>query len=90
MKLVQITWVDSGGGDGWDTPEKVLADAAEDPMVCLSVGWLLDANDRYVLVAASQKPAHKPGTAEVMSALQIPREAVREIRAVTVGRRLCA
>ena len=87
MKLVQIQWVDSGRTDGWDSTDNAIRDAAEDPMTCYSIGWLLDANDRYVLIAGSQKPPHKPGAAEVLSPLQIPREAIREIRTVTVGRK---
>lgn len=89
MKLVLIEWVDSGRADGWDSPESVLREAAADPMVCQSIGWLLDSNDRYVVIVGSQKPPHKPGApGEVLSPLQIPREAVREMKTVTVGRRL--
>lgn len=91
MKLVFIEWVDSGRADGWDSPESVLREAAADPMVCQSIGWLLDSNDRYVVIAGSQKPPHKPGApGEVLSPLQIPRQAILGMRTVTISRKFAA
>lgn len=85
--LVYIEWTDSGLSGGWQPAQDALRAASEDPMVCESVGWLIAKTDRYYLLAPSRKPEHRPGTGEVCDTLQIPVEAVRAVRSLTLGRR---
>jgi hypothetical protein len=57
-------------------------------MTCESAGWVLADNERYLLLAPSHKPPHKPGAGEVLSSLAIPRPAIVAIHRVTIGRRV--
>ena len=77
MKRVQVAWIDSVSDDGWIVRDDALTRAAKDGMLdCVSVGLLLDENDSYVLIATS----HMRDGDLVQGCLQIPREAVREIK----------
>jgi hypothetical protein len=77
MKRVQVQWIDSVSDDGWINREDAITRAAkEDILDCTSVGFLLDETDRYVLLALS----HMRDGDLVQGCLQIPREAVREIK----------
>lgn len=87
MKLIYVEWVDSGTSGGWQPLHDAVRAAADDPMVCESVGWLLAESDRYLLLAPSRKIEHKPGTGEVCDTIQIPVEAVRDRKLLTIGRR---
>ena len=49
MQLVEIEWVDSHGGDGWQSLDQIARHAKT--VRCRSVGWLLSkAHGRKVIV----------------------------------------
>jgi hypothetical protein len=73
--VVYVRWVDSSGTDGWCNKadmEKTIAHMRT-PMV--SVGFLIDEGDDYILVSAhrSENPAEH---AEVYAPLAIPKSAI--------------
>ena len=76
MKPVYVRWVDSGRSDGWESPEDALKKAKEDDMTCESIAWLVGEDKDWILLSSSKHEG------EVLSLLQIPRVAVKEIRTV--------
>lgn len=80
-----VSWVDSHCENGWGDARDAQHDAGENGLVCESAGWLVQATDRYVLLAMSRSTEKDGQLAEV---LQIPREAVRRLRALDPGRTL--
>jgi hypothetical protein len=77
FRRVQIEWVDSVSDGSWCDYDHALAQAASsDVMDCTSIGLLLSDSDNYILLATSYM---RDGDL-VQGRLQIPREAIREIR----------
>ena len=82
--LVQVDWVDSNGGGGWNSIDSERRDAENNDLKCATAGWLLEANERYVLVATSRTVGR--GEEQVSDSMQIPRVAITRIRALQPGR----
>ncbi len=76
-KLVMIEWVDSCGcSSHWQSSE----DLEEiEPMVCKSVGWLLQENSNCVVIA----PHNCEDTKQMCGDMTIPTLAITKITALT-------
>jgi hypothetical protein len=83
FEIVRVEWVDSVGAAGWVDTSEALRDAETDDLRHISVGFLIDDGDRYVLLALSSKP---DGT-KVGDVMQIPRVAVLAIERLAVSKR---
>ena len=74
-QIVRVTWVDSASGDGWTDLDTRVANLH--PVVCRSVGYLVDATDQEVRLSGSQ--TRKADGSGVFHGLAIPRCAVQQI-----------
>ena len=74
--MVEVVWHDAhSDGGGWKQPTEALRDVAE-PYVVRSVGFLLKANKREVVVAQSRTDR----AGYVTDTMTIPRGMVRRVR----------
>lgn len=87
MKLVHVSWVDSGCEQGWQLAKDALRLADENPLLCETVGWVLADNERYLLLVPNRTPGRGEASDMVCDAMQIPVEAIREVRTLSIGRK---
>lgn len=87
MKLVLVEWLDSDDHQGWNSRAEVQRLADKDPLLCMSVGWVVADTDRYLLLAPS-RGAQEEDEMQVCDVMQIPRAAVSRVRPLTPGRTL--
>lgn len=77
LKRVQVEWIDSVSAAEWLSCDDALARACKPGVLdCTSVGLLLSDSDEYLLLCTSYM---RDGDL-VQGCLQIPREAVREVK----------
>ena len=74
MKLVEVEWIDSVHGSGWENRE---VDDTPD-MIIRTVGWIAQRTKRYLKIAASVNGANK----QVCGVMSIPRVSIRRIRRI--------
>jgi fructose-1-phosphate kinase PfkB-like protein len=71
---VLVTWIDAYSIDAWKQRETLLSEA-KDMMLVETTGWLIDENDKYIVVA------HSVGAGDmVCGAMIIPLGMVQKIK----------
>jgi hypothetical protein len=88
VRPVLVEWVDSRIGNDWVPVDDAKRTAAhENAIVCVSVGFLVEENAEYVLLAGTSSPPSFAEKELVNGVTQIPACAVRAVKTLTVGRR---
>lgn len=75
MERVEVVWVDSVQGGGWERPSDARNDATNETMLCRSSGYVLADEDDYLLLCMS----YMENGESVHAPLQIPKVAVRDV-----------
>ena len=86
MQLVEIEWVDSHGGDGWQSLDQIERDA--ESVRCRSVGWLLPTSSRgcKVIVPHISGEENEDVTPFGKGYMSIPDSAVLKMRVLRKSR----
>lgn len=71
--VVEIVWDDAATEMGWD-----VRPTAAEPQLCLSLGFLVFENEKYVILASTVSGDH------VNSKIQIPRGMIQSMREMNV------
>jgi hypothetical protein len=79
VKRIEVEWIDSGGNFPWRTAEEAIREAREDDMACLTCGYLVEDNDRYLLVALNRQAKTTYRKEMVGDTIQIPKTAIQTI-----------
>lgn len=78
MKLVYIEWIDAISNSSWFTQEDATQWAKEDDYTVAQVGWILEENKKYLVLAGRQCLADA-GTDEKWGMLQkIPKTWIKK------------
>jgi hypothetical protein len=75
---VEVLWLDSVGGSGWEHPDAARRDASTETMRCHTIGYLLEDTDDYLLLCMGQME----NSGSVLAPLQIPKVAVIRVTEV--------
>lgn len=84
---VEVEWLDSQSDGRWQALPDALRAAEADDLLHRSIGFLIDDNERYVLLAASHREEREGEPVMVADVLQIPRPAVLSVRTLTLSAR---
>lgn len=81
MKMVLVTWLDSGGDSGWRRFDEAVAGAATRRMHCTTIGYLVEqeADDRVVVAQSLAWETGGSVPTQAESLMCIPRVAVVSI-----------
>jgi len=81
-EIVEVVWLDSIGDHQWTDIDDARTSAASDGMRHRSVGWLIDDQPSYLLIALSRSESWS----QVDLTLQIPRGCVQRVKVLRRGR----
>lgn len=76
--LVRVDWLDSNSRGSWASPEHA-ADPTQS-LLCVSVGWLLRRDKKFLTVAGSGAYDGEGGFSQVNGSMTIPACAVVRVR----------
>ena len=75
LPIVEVEWVDSCTGHGWNSPEQHLENRKEGTR-CRTAGYLLERNAKRVMIAQSVGD----DTGDVADSVSIPAVSVKRLR----------
>lgn len=74
-RLVYVEWEDSYEKYGWISPDKVL----DHPMICFSVGWLMEEDERRIVIGSSISLINGPDDPMITGAMGIPKGSIKRL-----------
>ena len=85
-RIVKVTWIDSSSplDRAWIPAEEA---AKPGKVHCVSLGWLLNETEDFVVLVSSIAPTNDEGDFDVGGTITIPRVAVTNVEELKVSRK---
>ncbi len=77
-KLVYIEWADAISTVNWETHKSAIKWANNNDWIVRHVGWILEENNRYILIAGSWTPQEGNAVDQFGSLQKIPKTWIRK------------